>query len=62
MQSDSDNDENDQRSSDNSSGNDDEMSHTWKIYFCTSSNANANNITYRETIKQDSLCEKIQCS
>ena len=43
-----------------SSGDDDEMVHTILFKFISSSNVN--NILCSQTIKQESLCEKIQCS
>ena len=70
MQSDDDNDGNDQSSYYESSGDDDEMIHTTAskkevrntILFKFISSFNVNNILYSQTIKQESLCEKIQCS
>ena len=70
MQSDDDNYGNDQSSYDDSSGDDDEMIHTTAskkevrniISFKFYSSSNVSNILYSQTIKQESLWEKIQCS
>jgi len=67
MQSD---DDNDDQSYYESSGDDDEMIHTTAskkevrntILFKFISSSYVNNIFYSQTIMQESLCEKIQCS
>ena len=70
MLSDNDNDENDQSSYYESSSDDDEMIHTTAsrkevrntILFKFIWSSNVNNVLYSQTIKQESLCKKIQCS